>query len=121
MTRKILVAVGSGRIDHPSGVFRLERQTLGDDVLDRRNARSTYQALMAEEREVDGKPGMLIDISAELQEARYYLTMQEAKRLAEFLTMRTANTEPETWLELGTPEAKEFQRIQRKRGRPSNG
>ena len=38
---------------------------------------------------VDGGPGLVIEIRTMIDEAHYYLTMDEAKRLAKFLTQRT--------------------------------
>ena len=119
MARKLTVTVGSGRLDHPSGVFRLERRTMGEDFLDNRDtSSSTYQALIAEEGEADGKRGLLIDIATIHNEARYYLTMKEAKLLSDIA--RTKGAEPEIWQKLGRAQ-EPVTKTRRKRGGPSNG
>lgn len=118
MTRKVIVATGSGRLDHPSGVFRLERRTLGE----KSTGDDWHQSMLTDERMVDGEPGLMISVRGETNdEAEYYLTMQEAKLLAAFLTQRSAAAEPETWLTAGTPEAEAIRSGGRTRWAPSNG
>jgi hypothetical protein len=88
-----IVAVGSGRLDHPSGVLRLERRTIGEES----GGDDWYQSLISAQCIVDGDAGMLIDINTsgeDISEAGYYLTAQEARLLATWLTMRTLPQRP---------------------------
>jgi hypothetical protein len=70
----------------PSGVFRLERRTTAEDD----SGKSMYQALRAEKSKVCGKAGLLIHVINIRDEARYYLTLEEATQLAAWLTERTS-------------------------------
>ncbi len=82
MKIEVPIAVGSGRLDHPSGVFRLERRTYGDDL----TRPNRYQALLTELDLVDGDVGVAVDIRTMFSAARYCLTMDEAELLATWLT-----------------------------------
>lgn len=70
----------------PSGVFRLERRTTAEND----SGKSRYQALRAEKSKIGGKAGLLIDVINIRDEARYYLTLEEATQLATWLTERSS-------------------------------
>lgn len=61
----------------------LERRTMSDHT----PGESHYQSLIAEPLMVDGEPGVLIDVATmERGRIQYYLTMEEVKRLSNWLT-----------------------------------
>jgi hypothetical protein len=114
----------------------MERRTMPDHSM----AESHYQSLIAEPLMVDGEPGVMIDVASMDNRLAYYMTMEEVKRLSDWLTRwskeptiqtvpfgrnlrrNLSGDVPANWLR-DEPPADETPKPkrQRKRGGPSNG
>jgi hypothetical protein len=115
----------------------MERRTMPDHTL----AESHYQSLTAEGLMVDGGPGVMIDVASMDNRIAYYMTMEEVKRLSNWLTRwskkptiqtdafgqnlrrNLAGNIPENWLGSEPPadEVPKRKQPRHRRGGPSNG